>query len=205
MALLILIAAAEMTAAIFIAIVIIVSLAMATDWADGFFARRWQVTSDLGYVLDAMGDRAIHLSLTLVVLVRYQISPVFVWLLIFRDILIYAIRVMSREWLAQSRRLQCFRVCTRRCCGCGYAVTSFATAFAYLRAATAWTRLHSRCTDDSPRPDDHPLLLGNREEPAMAAGLIASRSSRYRFTKLMMAMAAGAKRSPLTASATFAA
>jgi phosphatidylglycerophosphate synthase len=105
-ALLILIAAADLTAPIFVAVVVMVVFAMASDWADGFLARRWQVCSDLGYVLDAMGDRAIHLSLTLVVLVRYQISPVFVWLLIFRDILIYAIRVMSNDWLAQSRRLQ---------------------------------------------------------------------------------------------------
>lgn len=105
-ALVILISIADLTAPIFVLVLILVAVAIATDWADGYLARRWKVCTDAGYVLDAMGDRAVHLALTLSVLVRYDISPVLVWLLVFRDILIYAIRVMSTDWLRQSRRLQ---------------------------------------------------------------------------------------------------
>lgn len=106
MALVILPAAGPLDRGMFLFVVTVTAVAIASDWADGFLARKWSVCTDLGYVLDAMGDRAIHLSLTLIVLVRYQIPPIYVWLLVFRDILIYAIRVMSRNWLSQSRRIQ---------------------------------------------------------------------------------------------------
>lgn len=105
-ALLVLPAAGNVSKSMFIALVFLVIAAIATDWADGYLARRWNLCTDYGYVLDAMGDRAIHLALTLVVLVRYQIVPAFVWLLVFRDILIYAIRVMSTDWLRRSREIQ---------------------------------------------------------------------------------------------------
>jgi hypothetical protein len=39
-------------------------------------------------------------------LVRYSFHPVFVWLLIFRDIAIYAVRVMSKDWLRKSRKMR---------------------------------------------------------------------------------------------------
>jgi len=84
----------------------VIATAFASDWADGFLARRWSVCSDLGYVLDAMGDRAIHLALSLIILVRYHIAPLYIWLLIFRDILIYAVRIMSHDWLRRSRHIQ---------------------------------------------------------------------------------------------------
>ena len=91
---------------LFVFVVITVILAIATDWADGFLARRWAVCTDIGYVLDAMGDRAIHLSLTLLVFVLHRVIPTYIWLLVFRDILIYAIRVMSTNWLSRSRQIQ---------------------------------------------------------------------------------------------------
>ena len=84
--------------------IVLVTLAMFTDYLDGYLARRWSVASDIGYVLDTLGDRAIHLSLILVVLVRYSINPVIVWLLVFRDIGIYAVRVLSMNWLAKSKK-----------------------------------------------------------------------------------------------------
>jgi phosphatidylglycerophosphate synthase len=77
---------------------------MVSDVLDGYLARRWNVTSAAGYVIDALGDRAISLSLTLIVLVRFGISPVIVWLLVFRDIGIYAVRVLTTNWLARSKR-----------------------------------------------------------------------------------------------------
>jgi phosphatidylglycerophosphate synthase len=86
--------------------VILITAAMVTDALDGYLARRWRVATDMGYVLDAMGDRAIHLALILVVFVHYQVNPVLVWLLILRDIGIYAVRVLTSDWLARSREMQ---------------------------------------------------------------------------------------------------
>jgi phosphatidylglycerophosphate synthase len=81
-------------------------VAMITDALDGRLARRWRVVSASGYVIDAMGDRAIHLAMILVYFVRYGIHPVLIWLLIFRDIAIYGIRVLSADWLSKSRTLR---------------------------------------------------------------------------------------------------
>jgi phosphatidylglycerophosphate synthase len=89
-----------------LATVIVIAAAMATDALDGYLARRWHVTTDTGYVLDAMGDRSIHLALILVVFVHYQVNAVLIWLLILRDIAIYAVRVLTRDWLARSKELQ---------------------------------------------------------------------------------------------------
>jgi len=90
----------------YIATVIMLTIAVITDGLDGYLARRWGTVSDCGYVLDTMGDRAVHLALMLVFLVRYAFHPVFIWLLVFRDIGIYAIRVLSKDWLSKSRQMR---------------------------------------------------------------------------------------------------
>ena len=95
--------AAKLTLATFCVTVGLLLAATASDFVDGYLARLWNVSSSTGYVLDAMGDRAVHLALTLAMLVRYQFLPVIAWLLIFRDIAIYAVRILTRDWLQRSR------------------------------------------------------------------------------------------------------
>ena len=106
LAIAVLILSGRVTIATYTATVCLIVIAMITDVLDGRLARRWHVTSELGYVLDAMGDRAIHLALMLVFLVRYGFHPVLIWLLIFRDIGIYAVRVLSKDWLKKSLQLR---------------------------------------------------------------------------------------------------
>lgn len=81
-------------------------VAAITDGLDGYFARRWHVTSELGYVLDMMGDRAIQLALILVFLVRYSFHPLLAWLLIFRDLGIYAVRLLADDWFVRTKRMR---------------------------------------------------------------------------------------------------
>jgi phosphatidylglycerophosphate synthase len=76
--------------------------ALGSDVADGWLARRQNTVTELGYVLDTVGDRAVHLALLLVFAARYSIHPLAVWLLVFRDIAIYAVRVLSRNWFRKS-------------------------------------------------------------------------------------------------------
>ena len=106
LAALIILASVHLTLPTYVATLCFVLIAMVTDALDGFLARRWGTTSDLGYVLDTMGDRAVHLALVLVFLVRYSFHPIFVWLLIFRDVAIYAVRVMSKDWLRRSKDMR---------------------------------------------------------------------------------------------------
>ena len=106
LAVLVVLISGHLTVRTYLATVFMVGLALLTDAIDGYLARRWKTTSELGYILDSLGDRALHLALLLVFLVRYQIHPLFVWLLIFRDIGIFAVRVLSKDWLQKSVRLQ---------------------------------------------------------------------------------------------------
>jgi CDP-diacylglycerol--glycerol-3-phosphate 3-phosphatidyltransferase len=98
----ILLLSGRLDAARFTATAIVLLIALITDFLDGYLARRSGQTTELGYILDTMGDRAVHLALLLIFLVRYDFSPLIVWLLIFRDIGIYAVRLLARNWLSKS-------------------------------------------------------------------------------------------------------
>jgi phosphatidylglycerophosphate synthase len=106
LALAIILISRHLTVVTFVITVTFILIALSTDALDGFLARRWHVTSEAGYVLDAMGDRALHLALVLIVLVRYDFHAAYAWLLIFRDISIYAVRILSPQWLQESRQFR---------------------------------------------------------------------------------------------------
>ncbi|HEV2737637.1 MAG TPA: CDP-alcohol phosphatidyltransferase family protein [Candidatus Elarobacter sp.] len=78
-------------------------VAFITDVLDGHLARRWHVATETGYILDGLGDRAFHVALLLVFLTRYGFHPIFVWLLVFRDVALYALRILRANWYAHAR------------------------------------------------------------------------------------------------------
>jgi CDP-diacylglycerol--glycerol-3-phosphate 3-phosphatidyltransferase len=78
--------------------IIIIVIAMFTDIFDGYIARKLNATSKKGYILDGLGDRAIHITLILIFFIRFQINISVVWFLIFREISIYALRIIFPEW-----------------------------------------------------------------------------------------------------------
>lgn len=90
----------------YIAVVCIFLFAMLSDGLDGYLARRWGTYSELGYALDSMGDRAIHLALMLVFLVRYSFHPIFIWLIVFRDLSICSVQMLSKEWRSKTARMR---------------------------------------------------------------------------------------------------
>lgn len=90
----------------YVATVVMFIVAMATDGLDGYLARRWGTYSQLGYVLDGMGDRAIHLALMLVFLGRYSFHPVFIWLIIFRDLAICGVQLASKDWSDKTKHMR---------------------------------------------------------------------------------------------------
>jgi cardiolipin synthase len=90
----------------YIAVVCIFMFAMLSDGLDGYLARRWGTYSELGYALDSMGDRAIHLALMLVFLVRYSFHPIFIWLIVFRDLSICSVQMLSKEWRSKTARMR---------------------------------------------------------------------------------------------------
>lgn len=78
---------------------LIFGLAAATDWLDGYLARKWQQTSAFGAFLDPVADKLI-VAVALVLLVQIHATP---WIaipaaiIIGREITISALR----EWMAE--------------------------------------------------------------------------------------------------------
>ena len=88
------------------ACVVVLILAVLTDWLDGYLARRWQQTSRIGVILDPMADKLV-VCVSLMLLVGAHGSP---WLVIpttiivFRELLISSLREIIAR-LAQHRQI----------------------------------------------------------------------------------------------------
>ena len=74
------------------------AIAAATDWLDGYLARRWQVTTAFGAFLDPVADKLL-VAVALVLVVQANptaLMAVFAAVIIGREITISALR----EWMA---------------------------------------------------------------------------------------------------------
>ena len=72
----------------------------ASDVVDGVLARHWRVATNFGYVLDGVADRSTHIALVLALATLNQLSPILSFLIIFRDVLLYAARALFARWWA---------------------------------------------------------------------------------------------------------
>ena len=75
-----------------------VFLAVITDFADGALARRFQVTTKAGYLIDGVGDRAAYIAVIMAVCARDDFPSLLGFALIFRDIGLYATRSYFPNW-----------------------------------------------------------------------------------------------------------
>jgi cardiolipin synthase (CMP-forming) len=76
---------------------VIFILAAATDWFDGFLARRWNQTSAFGAFLDPVADKLMVAGALLVLVEFRHLNAVIAFIIIGREIAISALR----EWMAQ--------------------------------------------------------------------------------------------------------
>ncbi|MDY7578507.1 CDP-diacylglycerol--glycerol-3-phosphate 3-phosphatidyltransferase [Herbaspirillum sp. RTI4] len=72
-------------------------VAAATDWFDGFLARRWNQTSAFGAFLDPVADKLMVTGALLVLVHLDRVHPIIALVIIGREIAISALR----EWMAQ--------------------------------------------------------------------------------------------------------
>lgn len=84
----------------------VIAIAFATDFLDGVIARKFGLTSKYGYILDGLGDRAMYIALSLVFLVHQKIGLIATWLLIFREVAIYAARLFSDGWFEANKSVR---------------------------------------------------------------------------------------------------
>jgi cardiolipin synthase (CMP-forming) len=76
---------------------VIFIVAAATDWFDGFLARRWNQTSAFGAFLDPVADKLMVAGALLVLVEFRHLNAVIAFIIIGREIAISALR----EWMAQ--------------------------------------------------------------------------------------------------------
>ena len=72
------------------------SLAMATDWLDGWWARRRAVSSDLGRLLDPVADKLLVLA-ALIMLVGRVLPAWMVAAIVVRELLVSGLRLAALE------------------------------------------------------------------------------------------------------------
>jgi cardiolipin synthase len=77
----------------------------ATDWVDGWIARRYDQGSDLGKILDPTADRVLLVTATIVLLVEDISTPIniILWIVLAREIIIAAATISLG--LAGARRI----------------------------------------------------------------------------------------------------
>lgn len=76
----------------FIAIYILFAFAAASDFFDGYLARKWKVVSELGMIFDPLFDKLLVLSLLLLLFPLDIFPPIIIILLFLRDISIDSMR-----------------------------------------------------------------------------------------------------------------
>lgn len=72
---------------------ILAFIAGATDFLDGYLARKWQVVSDLGALLDPLADK-IFVTATMLIMVEFHLMPAWI-----------AVVIISREFMVTGLRM----------------------------------------------------------------------------------------------------
>lgn len=76
----------------------IIIIAILTDFLDGAIARKYDLVSKEGYIWDGLGDRSFYIALILIFFMKFGVYIFIVWALIFREVSIYALRLLNRDW-----------------------------------------------------------------------------------------------------------
>jgi len=86
----------------------LIGVALVSDVADGFLARRLRLASRTGYVIDGLGDRAVVLAIILALLSEHCLNLIVAWLFVMREVGIYALRTLHKDWYEAARGLRRF-------------------------------------------------------------------------------------------------
>jgi|ERR1051326_205072 phosphatidylglycerophosphate synthase len=89
-----------------VASILLLILLIVSDLVDGALARRWDVASTFGYVLDGVADRSTYIALIVALSALGKLSPLLAFALLFRDVGLYAARSLFSNWWEANRRFR---------------------------------------------------------------------------------------------------
>jgi phosphatidylglycerophosphate synthase len=78
-------------------------VAQITDHLDGYLVRRFDSPSLIGWICDSVSDRAFYIAALLAFQREYAFTDLLTWLFALREIMLYAIRVISGDFEAVLR------------------------------------------------------------------------------------------------------
>jgi cardiolipin synthase len=78
-----------------------ITLAVVTDFADGALARRFDVATKFGYLIDGITDRAAYIAVVLGIAMRNGFPLLLAYALIVRDFFLYGCRSYYPRWTEQ--------------------------------------------------------------------------------------------------------
>jgi phosphatidylglycerophosphate synthase len=77
----------------------VIALAVVTDFVDGALARRFEVTTKFGYLIDGITDRAAYVAVVLGIAARNGFPLLLGYVIIVRDFLLYGGRAYFPRWI----------------------------------------------------------------------------------------------------------
>jgi CDP-diacylglycerol--glycerol-3-phosphate 3-phosphatidyltransferase len=72
------------------------------DYFDGYIARKYNITSKLGNVLDKLTDKINQIGILLILTLMYDISPIYLFLYIIREIIMLVMRKLKMKSVSSS-------------------------------------------------------------------------------------------------------
>lgn len=79
-------------------IFILISLfGFSCDYWDGYIARKYIISSSFGNILDKLVDKICQILLLLILIIKFNVSPNYLFLYILREIIIYLMRVNNMK------------------------------------------------------------------------------------------------------------
>jgi CDP-diacylglycerol--glycerol-3-phosphate 3-phosphatidyltransferase len=83
---------------------IIFCVASATDYFDGYFARKWKIVSSFGKLMDPIADKVLILGVLIAFTLQGVIPAILAIVICFREVLLTAIRLLISKNIVLSSR-----------------------------------------------------------------------------------------------------
>lgn len=72
------------------------------DYFDGYIARKFNISSSIGNILDKLVDKINQISILLLLILKFNISPIFLIIYIIREIIMYMMRKYNLKSVSSS-------------------------------------------------------------------------------------------------------